>query len=167
LRKHFASVHLLFLDDFETGWNSLGDELQTKWMSGGIPRYNCVDLHERPTVFRSWTEVICRELKVRAPDPSTLINEFYSFLHEKLDDASTFYNLPKMSGFVGPDTRTEDVAEDIRKDTAKKVSTQILCLEIQKTMERLKLEIEEHGIDVIRNYFPEIFSKKETKGTMI
>ena len=154
-------VHPSFLNDFETGWNSLGDELQTEWMNGGIPCYG--DIHKSPKIFYSWTEVIYKMLKVNAPDASKSIDEFRSFIHERLDDPSTFYNLPKMSGFVGPDSRSERVVEYIREHTARIASTQILYLEIQKTMERLKLEIEEHGMDVVRNYFPEIFSRKETK----
>ena len=60
-------------------------------------------------------------------------------------------------------TNSPGYVYDIKNDVARIAVNAMLAREIGKSIERLKGEIEENGLDVVRNYFPHIFDTEDRK----
>ncbi len=158
LRNHIASVHPNIQKDFEAGWKRLGPRLQKKWEQVGI--YDPGSQRDIiPDRFESWTRVLDSELRIESPLLSQLQNDFSDWLTNIQENEGSFLKVPELSGFL---SRLPIILRT-PYNVGKVAATTMLSRELEKTIERLKGEIEENGLDFIRQYFPDLFPPEEMK----
>lgn len=152
--------HPEVLEAFEDGWRLLSPEVRERWIAGGIGG--------RARSWRSWFEV-CLEDSYHVAEPRTasLQSRLTNLIKEKLTHPGEIFGLPPMPCLkkrccevIGDDTveingefyvdRTQLYIQDVARSAA----TNIICDELVKLSERLEKDINEKGLDAIRQLYP-------------
>lgn len=139
-------MHPDILDSFEAGWNALGTDMQRKWQAFG---------HKFNSAWRSWAYVAFQQIKdkLRPKNPEHIYydnllkfahNDVAELIMSKLPHSGSLFGLPNVIG-----------TQDLRGKITEVVTEMVIRKEIGNTLDKLKKEIDQDGIDVLRKYLRE------------
>ena len=160
LKNHVSAAHPELLEAFVEGWNNLSPQLRDRWRREGfmVPKKKV-----EPKGWSSWTATRMKDVMTPRTQDSSFnvpLSDFEERLailfHNNMQHSGDLFGLPYMPPLENRQyySRTGDeLSSSERHAIAKDAATVIIHTELRKLLIKWKKDLEEHGLDALRNAY--------------